>query len=225
MTEEQIVIDLDLDIDACVQVDRNFFSSDILNKAVVEAQAHGRWREYGPVSTKQAGTVKAWKDGANPPVAWWGLEWAFLDGENHLIRTHDSAPLPEALEFMKNEIEIVYNIHVDMIQVNHYRDGEGLIWHSDLDSRGWTTNRVVTVSAGAPRDVVFSHFPENWHARLNNPVGKNPLDCDLPRERTYTMYEGDVMVVPMEAQKSILHAVLPGPGERYGFTFREHRMF
>lgn len=221
MTTIEVRPDLSIP-DHVVNVD-GFIGQALAVDVVAAVKEHARWRDYGPVSTKAAGTVKAWKAGCNPAAAWWGLEWAFLDGENHLVRTHDSADLPDALRRLLGLVEARWPITCDMIQVNHYRDGEGLIWHSDLDSRGWTVNRTVTVAIGAPRDVLYAHFPADWKERRI--VGARPDEAGVEPEHVVRSLHGSATMQDIEGMRSLLHAVRPGPGERYGITFRQHRMW
>lgn len=223
MQESHILVRPSYDISSHIEHVDDFVSTELAVQLSDFLDNLKKYRGYSKLSTKASSTS------SHPPVAWWGLEWMYVypdtsseEGENHLTRTPENDPLSEPLKKLLSLVKLHWDFQPNQIQVNRYRPGEGLVWHSDLDTLSWLTKHTVTIALGAPRDVVFAHFPDNWKEKKI--VGMEPGEGLIP-EFTIRSEDRSATMLTVDGQRSIAHAVLPGPGLRYGITFREYRMW
>lgn len=153
-----------------------------------------------------------------PTSAWWGLEWTRT---NFLVPASRRTPpaVAEITDWVANQ----YDLRPNQINANKYLDGQGLIWHSDADPRGWLQKRTVSVSLGASRGLLIGDMPLEW-TQLRTAMGVDPRDGAVPVKQRHVLPHGSVTVIDLAEHQRIVHAIEPGSGLRFSLNFREYNV-
>lgn len=212
-----------LDTPTALRIEPDWLPGSFAGPAVHALDAWADWRDYTHSSRNSDRTAAHVSEGASPATAWWGLEWSFLEGKNELIVSH-SDPMPQPIRDVVNLAASTFSIIPNQVQVNRYEDEQGLIWHSDLDSRGWLATRTITVGLGAPRELAVAIRPDDWGERLRTLLGADPRTVDLPGQVRLELTDRDATIIERAGHDELIHAVLPGPGRRYSINVREYRL-
>jgi len=152
----------------------------------------------------------------SPLVHWFGTQ---LTRDSQLTAAQEDMP-----DFVAQLHQMVYEqfgLEANQIQANSYEPGYGLAWHSDKNPKNpFKGDNTVTVSFGAARAFAVARPPIEWGGKLLQPV-----DEDINNVQpllAWDVQSGDCAVYDNQLHEDYVHAVLPGPGLRYGITFRQY---